>query len=145
SVQLTGATGAQISNAWGYGTIQDDEPRLSVNSASVTEGNSGTKLMTFTVTLSAAYDQAVTVHYATNDWTATAGEDYVATSGTLTFAPGQTTRTFTVTIKGDKKKESNETFFISLSAASSNALIASYSGTGTILNDGGPPKGRNGR
>jgi len=142
SVNLTGATGAGIGNAYGYGTIQDNEPRLSINSVSIAEGNSGTKLMTFTVTLSAAYDQAVTVKYATNDWTATAGEDYVATSGTLTFAPGQTSKTFTVAIKGDKQKEANERFFISLSGASSNALISNYSGSGDILNDdGGQGKG----
>ena len=81
--------------------------------------------MTFTVTLSAAYDQAVTVNYATHDGTATvADNDYVATSGTLTFAPGQTTKTFTVTIKGDKKKEADESFYVLLSGASSNALIS---------------------
>ena len=79
--------------------------------------------MTFTVTLSAAYDQAVTVRYATGDGSATvAGGDYVATSGTLTFAAGQTTRTFTVTIRGDKKREADEYFDVVLSGASSNAL-----------------------
>jgi hypothetical protein len=134
-VNLTGATGAVISNAWGYGTVQDDEPRLSINSQSVKEGHRGTKLMTFTVTLAAAYDQAVTVNYATHDSSATAGEDYVATSGTLTFAPGQTTKTFTVSIKGDKKREWDESFYVLLSGASSNALIANAYGWGTIFND----------
>ena len=81
-VNLTGATGAGIANGSGYATIQDDEPRISINSVSVKEGNSGTKLMTFTVTLSAAYDQAVTVKFATHDDSATvAGNDYMAKTG----------------------------------------------------------------
>ena len=123
--------------------IQDDEPRISINSVSVKEGNSGTKLMTFTVTLSAAYDQAVTVNFATHDDSATiAGGDYVATSGTLTFSPGQTTKTFTVTIKGDTKKEADESFYVLLSGASSNALIPDAYGWGTILNDDSPPRSR---
>jgi hypothetical protein len=134
-VNLTGATGALVSNSTGYASIQDDEPRLSINSVSITEGNSGTKLMTFTVTLSAIYDQAVTVNYATHDSSATAGSDYVATSGTLTFAAGQKTKTFTVTIKGDKQKEATESFYVLLSGVSSNATVSNAYGWGTILND----------
>ena len=124
--------------------ILDDEPRLSINSVSVTEGNSGTKVMTFTVTLSAAYDQAVTVNYATHDYSATvADNDYAATSGTLTFAPGQTSKTFTVVIKGDKKKEADESFYVLLSGASGNAFIPDAYGWGIILNDEpGNGKGR---
>ena len=135
-IHLTGAAGAHFENGTGYGTIFDNEPRLSINSVSVTEGNSGSKLMTFTVTLSAAYDQAVTVNFATHDSSATvADNDYVAKSGTLTFAPGETTKTFTVTIKGDKKKESNEYFYVLLSGVSSNATISEAYGWGTILTD----------
>jgi hypothetical protein len=143
-VNLTGATGAMLDDyqTSGYAYIQDNEPRLSINSASVTEGNSGTKLMTFTVTLSAAYDQAVTVNYATQDGTAIAGQDYVAAAGILTFSPGQTSKTFTVTIKGDKSKEYDEYFYVSLSNPSSNALLNDPTGWGTILNDDGG-KGRN--
>ena len=100
--------------------------------------------MTFTVTLSAAYDQAVTVNYATHDSSATvAGNDYVATSGTFTFAPGQRTKTFTVTIKGDKQKESDESLYVVLSGASNNALIDNAYGWGSILNDDGPARGSN--
>ena len=65
----------------------------------------------------------------------------MATSGTLTFAPGQTTRTFTVAIKGDKQKESDESFYVLLSGASSNATISNAYGWGTILNDE-PGRGR---
>ena len=137
-VSLTGSTNAAIGNGTGYGTIFDNEPRISVNSVSMVEGNSGTKVLTFTATLSAAYDQAISVNYATRDGTATvAGNDYVAKTGTLTFAAGETSKTFTVTIKGDKKREANEYFHVLLSGASSNALISYEYGLGTILNDDG--------
>src|SRR5262249_40822439 len=85
---------------------------------------------------SAAYDQAVTVNYATQDYSAKVSDnDYVATSGTLTFSPGQTSKTISVTIKGDRKKEADETFYVLLSAASSNATIDNAYGWGTIVND----------
>ena len=67
----------------------------------------------------------------------------MAASGKLTFTPGQTTKTFTVTIKGDKKKETDEYFYVLLSGASSNALIDYAYGWGTTLNDDGPIRGNN--
>jgi hypothetical protein len=135
-VNLVGASG------YAYGVIQDDEPRISINSVSVNEGNRGTTVMTFTVTLSAAYDQAVTVNFATHDYTATAGQDYEATTGTLTFAAGETSKTISVLIKGDKRKEGTESFYILLSDASENAAISNAYGWGTILdNDNGHGKG----
>ncbi|MCU0116599.1 hypothetical protein N8H09_17700 [Curtobacterium flaccumfaciens] len=75
--------------AW---TIVNDDavPSLSINDIGVNEGNSGTTTANFTVSLSAASGQTVSVNYATADGTATAGSDYVARSGTLTFAPGTT-------------------------------------------------------
>ena len=76
------------------------------------------------------------------DTARTADNDYVATSGTLTFAPGETSKTITVLIKGDKKKEADESFYVLLSNASSNALIDNAYGWGTILNDD-PAKGKN--
>jgi hypothetical protein len=137
-VNLTGATGAVLDYySTGTGFIQDNEPWIIINNLSLTEGNSGTKLMTFTVTLSAAYDQPVTVNYATRDGSAVAGSDYVATAGMLTFAPGQTSKTITVAIKGDKTKEYDEYFSVFLSDASDNARIYNSFGRGTILNDEG--------
>jgi outer membrane autotransporter protein len=76
----------------------------------------------------------VSVNYATADGTATAGSDYVARSGTLTFAPGTTAQGVAVTVNGDTTVEPNETFSVGLSGAS-NASIARATGTGTILND----------
>ena len=137
SVRLIDPTNASVADGLGIGTVLDDEPRLAIGSASATEGKPGTKAMTFTVTLSAAYDQAVSVNFATRDVTATAGEDYVARSGMLTFAPGETVKTITVTIKGDKKREATEYFDVLLSGPTGNALVApGYgSGRGTIFND----------
>jgi ELWxxDGT repeat protein len=134
-VNLSSPTNATIADGQGMGTIVDDEPRISISDVTRVEGNSGTTSFVFTVTLSAAYDVPVTVDFATADGTARTGNsDYVGTTGTLTFAPGQTTKTVTVIVKGDKKKESNETFFVNLSGAT-NALMLDSQGVGTILND----------
>ncbi len=110
-------------------------PTLSISNATVTEGNSGTTNATFTVTLSATSTKAVTVSYATADGSATtADNDYTAISGTLTFAPGETSKTITVAITGDTKFEPDETFSVNLSGAA-HATIATGTGTGTIQND----------
>ena len=102
---------------------------------SVLEGNAGTSLAVFTVSLSAASSAAVSVDYATEDGTAATGDqDYVATSGTLTFTPGQTSQTISVPVNGDTKFEVNETFALRLSSAV-NASIARTVATVTIVND----------
>ena len=127
---------AFIQDGQGIGTILDDEPRISISDVSKYEGNSGTTQFVFTVTLSSAYDQAVTVNYATADGTATvANHDYQAQSGTITFAPGQTTQTITILVNGDTRKESNEWFAVNLSSPSTNALLSDSQGIGWILND----------
>jgi hypothetical protein len=76
----------------------------------------------------------VTVKYATANGTALAGSDYTAASGTLTFAPGQTSQTVTVNVMGNTTVEPNETFAVNLSAAS-GATLFDGQGVGTILND----------
>ena len=81
------------------------------------EGDTGCQNMVFTVRLSQPSTQTVTVNYSTKDGDAVAGSDYVATSGTLTFAPGATTATFTVQVKGDLLAESDELFYVTLSNA----------------------------
>jgi CSLREA domain-containing protein len=109
---------------------------LSINDVTLTEGNSGTKNATFTVTLSGETFQPVTVNYATANGTATAGSDYTATTGTLIFNvnPGETSKQITVSVLGDSLFEANETFFVNLSNAI-NANIADAQGQGTINND----------
>ncbi|AZR32733.1 autotransporter domain-containing protein [Xanthomonas vasicola] len=135
-VNVSNVTGATVSDGQGLGTIVNDDaqPALSIDDVSVNEGNSGTTTATFTVSLSAASGQTVTVNYGTADGTATAGSDYVARSGTLSFAPGVTTQNVAITVNGDTAVEPNETFSVGLSGVS-NATIARATGTGTILND----------
>jgi hypothetical protein len=70
-----------------------------------------------------------------NGTATTSNSDYVAKTGTFTFAPGETTKTITIEVKGDSKKEANETFYLDLFGLSSNALFAKYRGIGTLLND----------
>jgi hypothetical protein len=110
---------------------------ISISDVTKQEGNGKKKtLFTFTVTLSAAYDQAVTLSYRTVNGTATTGDgDYLAKTGTLTFAPGETTKTITIEVKGDNKKEVNEMFYLDLFGNSSNSLFTKNRGSGTILND----------
>jgi hypothetical protein len=137
AVNLSGATNASIADGQGTGTILDDEPRISISDVSKKEGKRNqTTLFTFTVTLSAAYDQPVTVSFRTVDGTAkTSDNDYVAKTGTLTFSPGETTKTITIEVKGDSKKEADETFYLDLFGNSSNSLFTRDRGIGTILND----------
>ena len=93
----------------------------------VTEGNSGTTDAVFTVSLSEPSDQTATVHYATQDRSAIAGSDYLATSGTLTFAPGQTVQTISVPVVGDRLGEEVEAFDVILSNPT-GAILHDYLG-----------------
>jgi hypothetical protein len=137
SVRLTDPTNAFIADGSGVATIVDNEPRISINNVSKSEGNGKkTTLYTFTVTLSAAYDQAVTMSYRTVDGTATTGDgDYIGKTGTLTFAPGETTKTITIEVKADNKRELNESFYLDLFGNSSNSTFTKFRGVGTIWND----------
>jgi Calx-beta domain/FG-GAP-like repeat len=136
-VTLSQPTNATITNGRGAGTILDDEPRISISDVAKKEGKRGqATLFTFTVTLSAAYDQAVTMSSRSTDGTATTSDnDYLSQTGTLTFNPGETTKTITIEVKGDSKREANETFYLDLFGNSSNSLFTKNRGLGTILND----------
>jgi hypothetical protein len=94
--------------------INNSLPRLYINNVVVTEGDAGTSSAVFTVRLSSASNERVTVRFSTMNGTALAARDYVALSGTLTFNPGQTTRVVTVAVKGDAQDEPNENFFLDL-------------------------------
>jgi hypothetical protein len=109
-------------------------PALSINNVSLAEGDGGAKLFNFTVTLSAPSTGAVSVQYATANGTATAGSDYTATTGTLSFAPGEIQKTIAVSATGDTLYEAAETFFVKLSAPT-GATLAVTQGQGTIGND----------
>lgn len=111
-------------------------PQLSVSDITFSEGDSGSKVVAFTVTRSGASD-AFLVGYATADGGAIAGVDYLASSGTLSFAAGQTSASVAVTVLGDGDAESDETFFLNLSGPTGGATLADDQGRATILNDDG--------
>lgn len=137
TVNLSNATNAIIADGQGVGTIVDDEPHVSISDVTKAEGKKGKATQfTFVVTLSVAYDQPVTLSYKTGNGTATtSNNDYVAKSGKITFAPGETRKEITITVKGDSKREANETFYLDLFGLSTNALFTKNRGIGTILND----------
>lgn len=126
------ADGTSNASATGTATVYD-LPTLRIDDQTV---NEATGTATFTVTLSSASSTAVTVRYASVNDTATSGSDYGAVSGTLTFAPGELTRTISVPITDDLVYEGAETFKIQLTSPSVNALIADDTGIGTIMDDG---------
>ncbi|HVL02895.1 MAG TPA: Calx-beta domain-containing protein, partial [Acidimicrobiales bacterium] len=110
-------------------------PALSITDVNVTEGNSGATTATFTVTLSAASTTTATGNWATADGTGTvADNDYLATTGSLSFAPGEVSKTISVTVNGDTKVEPDETFTVNLSSPA-NATIGDGQGVGTIVDD----------
>jgi hypothetical protein len=122
------------------GQVVKAQPTLSIADVSLLEGNSGTTSMVFTVTLSAASSLNITAGFATANASATAPSDYIATSGTVSFNPGITTRTITVNINGDTDFEPDETFTLTLSNPV-NATLSRSVAIGTILNDDAPQGG----
>lgn len=136
TLQLSQITNATLVKSQGAATIIDNDasPSLSINDLTLTEGNSGTTIATFTVSLSAASGQTVTVNYSTANGTAEAGNDYTANNGILTFNPGQITQTISVPVNGDLSHEASETFSVNLINAT-NATIADAIGMGTIIDN----------
>jgi PKD repeat protein len=114
--------------------VRVNTPGLSVADVTKAEGNSGTTDFTFTVTLSPVSAVPVTVQYSTADGTALAGDDYVATSGTLTFDPGESAKTVTVAVNGDVAVEPTETFMLNLSSPT-NGVLGRATGVAAITND----------
>ncbi|MBI4213710.1 MAG: hypothetical protein HY534_05305 [Chloroflexi bacterium] len=140
-LNLSGATNAIISDAQGKGTITNDEvPTVSINDVTLNERHKGLVAFTFTASLSAASLETAKVSYATADVSAVSNRscsktvDYVKAQGTLSFSPGQTSKTLTVKVCGNTINESDETFVVNLSNPS-GAIIADSQGLGTILND----------
>ena len=115
--------------------VVKDSLSLSVADTQVQEGAGATA--DFTVTLNRAASQTVTVDWTTVDGTAAAGEDYTAASGTLTFGPGQTSKTVSVVILDDTAEDSGETFTLQLGNAS-GATLADAEATGTISDEESP-------
>jgi len=114
-------------------------PSLWIGNASVVEGNSGTTPATLTLTLSGPSIAATSVSWATAAGSAAAGVDYTTASGSVTFAPGETVKTITVSVLGDTLKEANETFTVNLSNPAALS-IAGGSGTVTIIDNESPQR-----
>ncbi len=138
AVNLSSPVNATIADAQGIGTIYDNEgpPSLVVTDVAGAEA-SGT--LSFSVLLTNANATPVSVDYATAYGTALAGSDYTSTSDTLTFNPGQTSKTVPVTIIDDALAEDDETFTLNLSNATGGIAIDDPTGTGTIQNDDPDP------
>ncbi|MEQ9671648.1 Calx-beta domain-containing protein [Coleofasciculus sp. G2-EDA-02] len=137
-LNLSNPSHGAIADNQGTVTIENNDfPTLSIENISLTEGNSGITTAEFTVNLSQAFHETVTVDYSTADNSATAASDYTAINGTLTFAPGQTSQTVNVDILGDTAFEDDETFALNLSNAN-NATLDNTQGLATIVKDDFP-------
>ncbi|HEY7308917.1 MAG TPA: Calx-beta domain-containing protein [Gemmataceae bacterium] len=140
SVQLSNATGASIAfDGNASATVVNDDTTLSVGDVTVVEGDSGTLNALFPLKLSVPSGAPLTVNYATADGTAKAGTDYIAANGSITFQPGETTKTIAVAIPGDLTPEpGSKTFTLNLTANGHNnqavgtILDNDYSGTAPI-------------
>jgi hypothetical protein len=126
----SGDTGGILKDDWST-VDQNKHTRLVPIQFTFPGGGPATVTAIFTVTLSSPSSSPVTVNYATTDGTATAGQDYTAASGTLTFNPGELTKTIRITILADQIVEPEETFLVNLSGAL-NATIGDGEGVGRV-------------
>ncbi len=110
-------------------------PVLQVGNISITESNLGITAAAFSITLSISSSNTVTVDYTTEDGRAIAAEDYVSNNGTLSFAPGETSKTVTVDVIGDTTPEQDETFSLTLSNPDNADLSNNANGVATIVDD----------
>ncbi|HEY9503470.1 MAG TPA: Calx-beta domain-containing protein, partial [Pyrinomonadaceae bacterium] len=134
-LDISNVQNATPSSTRGNGFIVDDDgPTISINDVSVTEGNTGTKPATFTLTLSGPSVEAIAVRVITTPGTATASTDYNSINLVVIFQPGTVTRTFDVDVLGDTNLESNETFTVNITETF-GTTSADGEGVGTILDD----------
>ncbi|MEE9343435.1 MAG: Calx-beta domain-containing protein, partial [Gammaproteobacteria bacterium] len=132
SINLSNPTGASIGVASSFATITDnDTSALTANNVSAAENTASVDIA---VTLSTASNQVITVDYSTTDGTATAGNDYVSQSGTLTFNAGDTSKTISVNLTDDSLSEGPESFSVTLSSPS-NATIEKASATVSLTDN----------
>ena len=134
-VRLSNPVNATISDNEGQGTIIDDDtPQLSINDISVGEGKSGSKLATFTVSLSKAISQVVSFRATTRSATATEGQDFQAKNQVVSIPAGSRTASFSVVVYGDTRLELEEKFTVTISEVVC-AGVTRATGIGTIVND----------
>jgi hypothetical protein len=142
TVSLSAPSGAQVAIGTAVGTIVDDDtiPSVDVLDCAVVEGTGSATACVAEARLSAPYPEPVTVQYATANGTATAGSDYTASSGVITFPPSATSATISVPVVGDATPEPDETFTLTLTAPV-NATLGDASADGVIVDDDGAPAG----
>jgi hypothetical protein len=136
-LELNGLTGnAVIIDERATATItNDDLPReISIDDATIEEGNEGERAIAFTIFLNESYIENITVDYSLLENTAIPG-DYIDLDGMVTFEPGETEKTISVIVPGDEEIEADETFFVQLSNPNHNAVIIDERATATITND----------
>ncbi|NET86648.1 MAG: DUF4114 domain-containing protein, partial [Kamptonema sp. SIO1D9] len=134
-VNLNNPVNAFVAASQGKATIvNDDAPALSINNVTISEADNQVATATFTVNLNQISTEEVRVEYATADGTATTNNDYTPTAGTITFNPGETSKTIAVEVRGDNLVDAEETFFVNL-RNSVNANIAASQGKATIVNN----------
>ena len=141
TVSLSDPSGAMLGSAdEATVTIIDDDPppKISLSSASRTVSE-GAGRVSLTVRLSQGSGKSVKVDYATTDGTASSDSDYTAGSGTLTFAPGESSQTISVSIKDDSTDEPNETLLVRLSSPTNATLGSTQEATLTIRDNDPPP------
>ncbi|HYD13548.1 MAG TPA: Calx-beta domain-containing protein, partial [Allosphingosinicella sp.] len=139
SIVLSNPVGGVIGTGTATGTIIDNDvtQAVSIADAAIVEGDNGVTYLSFTVSLTLPAAGTTTVDFATADGSAVAGQDYLALSGQLSFAAGETSKTILVPVIGDDISEANETLTVTLSNPVGTA-IGDGSATGTITNDDGP-------
>ena len=134
-IRLSNPTNVNLVQTQAVGTILDDDTvPLFITDATVREGNIGTTSAVFDVRPTRPPLLPVTVDFTTADGSATAGVDYIPTNGTVTFAPGETSKSIAVLVLGDFNHETDETFFINLSHPVHTVLVSTQ-GIGTIVAD----------
>ncbi|MDG3006072.1 Calx-beta domain-containing protein [Paludisphaera mucosa] len=135
TMNLSNPINAILSGATGLGSIVDDDtavaPALSVADVRMSRGLGGSRTMSFTIALNAAQAAPVTVTAATGNWSAVAGVDYAASTQVFTFAPGETSKTFSVTIYGTPTPVAEKKFLVRLSGTA--AALARGTAAGTLV------------
>jgi uncharacterized protein YvpB len=117
-----------------------DQPAVTISDVAVTEGNSGQTPAVFTISLSGPSDKPISITVSTiAGGSATPGADYVEKTQVITFAPGETSQTFTVDVLGDTVDEFDQTFRVALSSPSNVLIAGTGIATGTILDDDAAP------
>jgi hypothetical protein len=121
-------------------TILDDDPApaFSITDITQSEGTGPGQSVVFTISLSAPSGLPASVTYSTTDGTTTAGSDYTAAAGILTFSPGEISKTVTINVNGDSAYENDETFYLDLTAPT-ESMISKSRGTAVLTNDDTQP------